>query len=1242
MRGLPSARVTPGSDDQYSSLPPRDLPLVGVHQLGLEHETDEDDIQRRTRHMIARSLNIGRVVAFAGSGLSAAYARYPSWDSLVDEAETIADEMGAVRRPPHHPSELHRSDRLLLRLGECEEAVLRKRGTEGRTELREKLAGKFDLRRTERLSGDPIRLVMKRLRIRRFLTTNYDVEIERAFVRVMGCEREPLDLPPWEPRGAGTSGTRRPARRRRARRAPGHVAPLARSLMLNPLRPELLLQFAVGSPGYEMGVFHCHGTYSKPESMVLTERDYQRMYLHDDPIHRSYREALNLAFSGNALLFLGVSMSEPDLLRPLREFVAEREHDQRERPLFALLPHLGKDYPDWELRRFLYSRYGVKACFYPVRDDSDRTPALCRAIRALATDWRNWWSGWQLKPALRRPEFYRPRRGVMVHHYSAPRMLAGSHRKPLSAQADERKVIETLRGGGLHSASKAVAGVLQRAGLRLSRPSRASGSVIVLGRPGTGKGSLGFRLAMGQVAGMPWYEKAFFGTMHFTNEMLSTIEGAADFLLGDRKMDGSPFDRLAAGLASGRHLVVLGGIERLLVAASSHEARAAPSPGGNPYPLEIGRPAMQEVHRLFEVLAQARSQGLSDVVLTSSIRPVARELHDVPIVMLEGVTCADLVESWEHLGVDVKLVRQLHDALRGHHYALAVLEEALLKIPNRDDWLAEVLRRLTAVDLSRRGAIAMDVALSHHVNVRSRRERSQLLGVVHRLALFPTPVGVEELLASWSPAPDPGDRATSLSRILEGLEADGLALRVERDRHTAHTLLRQHFLHHLGRPIGEVSGALRRVGLTAFSAESAAPPVPPPRTASGRNLISANVDNLLEHIDRGVRHTGHASRALIRAAFGLIRATWSVSAISQQQHLAEPERADVSAEPAYHRYHRRLVRLTNAIRRTQANDDSVWFSREVDPRRVSASSGLLYADELAWLYNELGMLSYAQGSAHDAYALFRIGQDINEIAERQTKGPRWCQSELNLAGVHIESANLQRARYHLENALRGARDIRDDHVMARVSGYLGLLNHLSGNYSEAANLYDEAIEKLRAQGERRGLSIFLRHRGDLRRKQKRSGEAAADVRDSIVIAESGGHLDLVQYARVAEANLRRSRHDATANDVLLPALDFARQVGLPKLEADTLKVQAQLALEHGEVEVAVRLALRSLAIAVASGMQLRVTAGLVLMGRVARKRGDWGAARSILGSAIALGYEQGYQLQIEEADRELLQIPAGH
>ena len=104
------------------------------------------------------------------------------------------------------------------------------------------------------------------------------------------------------------------------------------------------------------------------------------------------------------------------------------------------------------------------------------------------------------------------------------------------------------------------------------------------------------------------------------------------------------------------------------------------------------------------------------------------------------------------------------------------------------------------------------------------------------------------------------------------------------------------------------------------------------------------------------------------------------------------------------------------------------------------------------------------------------------------------------------------------------------------------------------------------------------------------------------------------------------------------AADFAREVGIPKLEAEACRVRGAIALRQGELDQARRLAVRALRLATFHGMGLRQTAALVFMGRVERAAGDPGASARILHSAIALAERQGYQVQLEEAERELLQL----
>jgi tetratricopeptide (TPR) repeat protein len=1151
-----------------------DSASVGVQQLGLEGAFTEEEVERRTRQMLSRALNTRRVVAVVGSGISAAYG-YPTWQTLAQRIVTFTRDHG-------HPSQearelldaflqkrdslLSPADRIVLILDVCDD-VLTAPGEASR--LHDQVAEiireprQHPLAESQRL--DPLRLIMQELGIRRFMTTNYDDEIERAFERTLGGD---------------------------------HAFTIQEGL------PEQLVQFAVAAPGFETRVFHLHGMVDRPKSMVVTERDYQFQYLQEDPERRAYRDALRLAFAANPVLFLGASLEEPDLLRPLREFVSDRHRDPRERPLFALLPR-----PDatqaLERRRFLYTRYGVKVLYYDPQGP-DPTAAFCDEVKRVAGGWTTWWKSWQRKPAVRKAQFGTKSDGqVMVRHYT-------DHEEFFTEERDYGAVVQALNTLG-----------------------PGGGAVVVVGDAGAGKGALGVRLVEERDR-LPAYQKRFFATMHFTNDFLSTIDAVSDFLAGgeaDSPEGGrTPVERFAAALASGPHLVVIGGLDRLLAPTEPPPANSGSEPqhGASGYPLPYGAPLTPEVKEFLAAilaLAEAGADGQSHVVLTSSVWPASLPPSLVKDVVLRGMSLDGAAQLLKP-PIDRELAGELCHILRGHVYALWLLQGVLDLMPDaeRSPWLARLAARLSALELTRRAEVVVQSVVSLVLDRYAGDERKLRREVLQRVSLFATPVEPAAVAASCRCA------VAGVESALNDLATARLLLRIHgfanpaELRYTAHTTVRAHVLHSLG-SLPDVPGEPQRFDLPGFSTEaSEAQPGTPP----GMKTTTESLDALLT--------SGSRTRAGVRAAFSLMRARWTATAIGRHAAL-ELERTASGSRPHMDAYMRRLALLLNAVR---AQLPRHWL-RETEPRGdVEHAEAVLYADELAWLYNELALAAFCQGSQYDAYALYRMGQDVNAFAERRTYGYRWCESEINLAMVQMERARLSRARYHLDNAVRAAVRLGDPQIEARARGHLGLVHHLSGDYTQAEDLYETALDMLKATGNRRAISIFRRHRGDLRRLQGQVDLAADDIRASIAAAESGRHPDLLHFARIAEANLALTQGrsgvytTASPQKLLLPALEFARRTGLPKLEADAYMVQATIALQQGETDFAGRLATRCLALAAGLGMQLRVTRALLVTGRVAKARGHLAAAQSLFRSVIRLAERQGYQLQVENAERQLM------
>jgi hypothetical protein len=204
---------------------------------------------------------------------------------------------------------------------------------------------------------DPLNALCHELRLSRFLTTNYDREIENW----SRCRD-------WSPRDeAGADGGPFITSR-------GYGEGNAAEFVLFATRP-------VAPP--QRDVFHLHGIMTRDNDpsqpqLVISEQDYQRHYLsRGDVNHELFREALELGFSCNAILFVGLGMTEEDINRPLRQFVADRAR-RGERSLFALLetpcpvPGDFRDEQAWsdevkalrlERRQYLWSCYGVRSIF---------------------------------------------------------------------------------------------------------------------------------------------------------------------------------------------------------------------------------------------------------------------------------------------------------------------------------------------------------------------------------------------------------------------------------------------------------------------------------------------------------------------------------------------------------------------------------------------------------------------------------------------------------------------------------------------------------------------------------------------------------------------------------------------------------------------------------------------------------------------------------------------------------------
>ncbi len=195
---------------------------------------------------------------------------------------------------------------------------------------------------------DPLEQLSMDLGIRKYLTTNYDLEVERMMAdrgyEVSRYANQNRDIADQITRSDQLGGQSSDTTFRRH-----HTADL--------------LSFTLDLEAMDSRVFHLHGRATSDSDIVITERDYMNLYLRNDEQRELVNEAIDLAFSANPILFLGIGMTEDDVLRPLRQFVSDQEK-RRDRVSIALLPGGKGDDQKRSEASVLFTRFGVLPLYF--------------------------------------------------------------------------------------------------------------------------------------------------------------------------------------------------------------------------------------------------------------------------------------------------------------------------------------------------------------------------------------------------------------------------------------------------------------------------------------------------------------------------------------------------------------------------------------------------------------------------------------------------------------------------------------------------------------------------------------------------------------------------------------------------------------------------------------------------------------------------------------------------------------
>lgn len=221
----------------------------------------------------------------------------------------------------------------------------------------------------QRTSLDVLTCLRSDWNISRFVTLNYDHEIER---QLEDHTFPYFSLTPRPPDASGnhdrksasvpTSGADHSdvARSRLGERA--------LSVDLCPENVAELMLFAADLSPARVQVLHLHGSVRDPATMIVTDRDYNKRYYTNGGWPSVLSDGQELLFRGNAIVVVGVGMNEDELLRPLR--ILAQAPGRESRPVFALLPSSG-EHTDTATAIKLYQRYGVRSIFFGTKLGTD-------------------------------------------------------------------------------------------------------------------------------------------------------------------------------------------------------------------------------------------------------------------------------------------------------------------------------------------------------------------------------------------------------------------------------------------------------------------------------------------------------------------------------------------------------------------------------------------------------------------------------------------------------------------------------------------------------------------------------------------------------------------------------------------------------------------------------------------------------------------------------------------------------
>jgi hypothetical protein len=1145
----------------------------GAHKLELKWGATREDRIQRARDMLSRVLNLRSTVAFVGAGCSVPLG-YPTWKqfakllvahtiencpSLPGDSKTSYLNL-LLRFQTQLESESIRPHQIMFILGECKKVF---EHCQGMKKYYRFLKTTFKPRDHEAVQLNPYDALLD-LPIKRFITTNYDREIEIALVKKELVPREEFDLHRKQPVG------------------PGNHRDFTQEAAYN---DQLALFALTRVEEADYMVFHCHGHYNHPKSLVVTEEDYQRWYLAEERTGGiAFRQTVSLLLGSNPILFVGYAMGDDDLLGTLRMFNSVEPERKSSRPLFALMPeHIeGEDEDDY---RFLYERYGVNVIPYLSPTDADRGQALFNALETVKKSWTDWRTGWLQKPRIRKiqiaqkpPEPY--------HHYPLV-----STQMPDFGGERVRELLEDLR----------------------QKAEEGSHLIALVGPGGTGKSWHAQQLLEVVQTRETRFRGFFFWSSYYADDSLTGLDRALSYL-GRERGKGSRVDRFEECLRDRDKpcFLVFDGIERFLRPTANPDEGSAFDPNTTSF-----------------LAAMAHKDNHSTVVLTSRLWPEVFKLPEfleskIRRMPVPRFTTCDIDKvppfNWFE---DREQISALCSLLDGHIYGL-VLAARMITAAGKagsQECLQRIRRALSYTPpLARTSKM-----IGESIAAIDEDWNGLALKLLERLAVFMRPVTDATLTTCYESAlqeinnpPPEGDMCRLVDALLSGSLLHRVQGGTDHYAYTVHPTVRGYVYQRIHHASTDLIPNFTLPGFTAGTAT-----VDPGSSPESAAVVIDIFNRLHEAAEAATKREDglESARELSRAAFGVVRS-----------------RMEANTSPrwtTYDDYLRILIKIGNLAKTLSPR---LWdYAERHDIQAVENKVGPFYADELAWLYNEIGLTSYAEGTMLDAYAVWEQGYEINRVIDSFDEGGRYLfQSLCNLGAVYVHYGHLNTAELYLRQAEHINYYLKDEDHAGRITGYLGLVQHLRGDMQQADEKYAEALEKLKLARNPRAESIFLRHRADLKIQQNDLDMASRLVQTSRSLAEAERYPELIAYARLCLGHVyRKQKEYPKAQREYNAVYDEGRRIGMRRLQAEALTELSRLAMDLGDAQVARERAIESLRIANELVLGLRQTHDLVVLGLATIETGQADLGVAYLRHAKKIAERQEYRLRAYETEEHL-------